>query len=57
MSKRRREEARASRKGSESGPPKKKYSPPALIEYGDIAKLTQSGPSGVPEGFSGMAMF
>ena len=34
---------------------KKYYSPPALVEYGDIAKLTQGRPSGrFPDGMSGM---
>lgn len=35
--------------------PKKPYSTPALVEYGDIAKLTQGSPSGrFPDGMSGM---
>ncbi len=35
--------------------PKKPYSTPTLVEYGDIAKLTQGSPSGrFPDGMSGM---
>lgn len=38
-------------------PPKKPYSPPTLVEYGDIAKLTQGSPSGmIPDGMPGMFM-
>lgn len=36
---------------------KKPYAPPILVEYGDIAKLTQGNPSGMfPDGASGMRM-
>lgn len=36
---------------------KKPYKPPTLVEYGDIAKLTQGNPSGqFPDGVSGMFM-
>lgn len=38
-------------------PTKKPYSKPTLVEYGDIAKLTQGNPSGMfPDGMSGMRM-
>lgn len=34
---------------------KKPYSTPTLVEYGDIAKLTQGNPSGMfPDGMSAM---
>ncbi len=34
---------------------KKPYSTPTLVEYGDIAKLTQGSPSGrFPDGMSAM---
>lgn len=34
---------------------KKPYSTPTLVEYGDIAKLTQGRPSGqFPDGMAGM---
>jgi hypothetical protein len=37
--------------------PKKPYTTPTLVEYGDIAKLTQGQPSGMfPDGASGMFM-
>lgn len=37
--------------------PKKPYNPPTLVEYGDIAKLTQGSPSGMfPDGMPGMFM-
>jgi hypothetical protein len=37
--------------------PKKPYTTPTLVEYGDIAKLTQGNPSGMfPDGSSGMRM-
>jgi len=37
--------------------PKKPYTTPTLVEYGDIAKLTQGNPSGMfPDGASGMFM-
>ncbi len=37
--------------------PKKPYTSPTLVEYGDIAKLTQGSPSGMfPDGMSGMFM-
>jgi hypothetical protein len=37
--------------------PKKPYTTPTLVEYGDIAKLTQGSPSGMfPDGMSGMFM-
>ncbi|NGZ09229.1 MAG: lasso RiPP family leader peptide-containing protein [Nitrospira sp. LK70] len=36
-------------------PPKKPYTTPTLVEYGNIAKLTQGGPSGMnPDFMSGM---
>jgi hypothetical protein len=36
---------------------KKPYSPPTLVEYGNIAKLTQGSPSGMfPDGMAGMFM-
>ena len=36
---------------------KKPYAPPTLVEYGDIAKLTQGNPSGMfGDGASGMFM-
>lgn len=36
---------------------KKPYSTPTLVEYGDIAKLTQGSPSGMfPDGMSAMFM-
>jgi hypothetical protein len=37
--------------------PKKPYRTPVLVEYGDIAKLTQGSPSGMfPDGMSAMFM-
>jgi hypothetical protein len=37
--------------------PKKPYTTPTLVEYGDIAKLTQGNPSGMfPDGQSSMFM-
>ena len=33
-----------------SSPERKKYEPPTLIEYGDIAKLTQTGGASVKDG-------
>jgi hypothetical protein len=37
--------------------PKKPYTAPTLVEYGDIAKLTQGNPSGTfGDGVSGMFM-
>ncbi|MDH4079180.1 MAG: lasso RiPP family leader peptide-containing protein [Nitrospira sp.] len=37
--------------------PKKPYNTPTLVEYGDIAKLTQGNPSGMfGDGQSGMFM-
>jgi hypothetical protein len=37
--------------------PMKPYATPTLVEYGDIAKLTQGAPSGAfPDGGSGMFM-
>ena len=37
--------------------PKKPYTTPTLVEYGDIAKLTQGNPSGAfPDGQSAMFM-
>jgi hypothetical protein len=37
--------------------PKKPYTTPTLVEYGNIAKLTQGQPSGMfPDGGSGMFM-
>jgi hypothetical protein len=37
--------------------PKKPYTAPTLVEYGDIAKLTQGNPTGMfPDGVSGMFM-
>lgn len=37
--------------------PKKPYATPTLVEYGDIAKLTQGSPSGMfADGVSGMFM-
>ena len=37
--------------------PKKPYTTPTLVEYGDIAKLTQGNPTGMfPDGSSGMFM-
>ena len=37
--------------------PKKPYSTPTLVEYGDVAKLTQGSPSGMfPDGVPGMFM-
>lgn len=36
---------------------KKPYNAPTLVEYGDIAKLTQGNPSGMfPDGMSAMFM-
>jgi hypothetical protein len=36
---------------------KKPYTTPTLVEYGDIAKLTQGNPSGMfPDGMSAMFM-
>ena len=36
---------------------KKPYTTPTLVEYGDIAKLTQGSPSGMfADGMSGMFM-
>jgi len=36
---------------------KKPYAPPTLVEYGDIAKLTQGNPTGMfADGASGMFM-
>ena len=41
----------------ETAQPKKPYSTPTLVEYGDIAKLTQGNPSGMfGDGMSGMFM-
>ena len=41
----------------EKAQPKKTYTAPTLVEYGDIAKLTQGNPSGMfPDGASGMFM-
>ena len=41
----------------EKTPQKKPYTTPTLIEYGDIAKLTQGTPTGMfPDGASGMFM-
>lgn len=41
----------------ESMQPKKPYNTPTLVEYGDIAKLTQGNPSGMfPDGMSAMFM-
>ena len=41
----------------ETTQPKKSYSTPTLVEYGDIAKLTQGNPSGMfGDGQSGMFM-
>jgi len=41
----------------EKTPQKKPYTTPTLVEYGDIAKLTQGSPSGMfPDGMSGMFM-
>ena len=41
----------------ETTEPKKPYSTPTLVEYGDIAKLTQGNPSGMfGDGQSGMFM-
>jgi hypothetical protein len=38
-------------------PPKKPYTTPSLVEYGNIAKLTQGQPSGMfPDGMPGMFM-
>lgn len=38
-----------------TGRSKKPYSTPTLVEYGDIAKLTQGRPSGrFPDGMAGM---
>ncbi len=37
--------------------PKKPYATPTLVEYGDIAKLTQGNPTGMfGDGASGMFM-
>ena len=37
--------------------PKKPYTAPTLVEYGDIAKLTQGNPTGMfADGVSGMFM-
>ena len=42
---------------AEKGSPKKPYTTPTLVEYGDIAKLTQGRPSGMfGDGQSGMFM-
>ncbi len=41
---------------TDKAPTKKSYSPPQLVNYGDLAALTQSGGSGGTEGLSGMAM-
>lgn len=35
---------------------KKSYSPPSLVEYGSIAKLTQKKGGSIPDGKSGMTM-
>lgn len=41
----------------ETAQAKKPYTTPTLVEYGDIAKLTQGSPSGMfPDGMSGMFM-
>mgnify|MGYP001576817611 FL=1 len=39
---------------SEKAQPKKLYTTPTLVEYGDIAKLTQGATGSVPDGMSGM---
>lgn len=39
--------------GSESSPAKKPYQPPALVEYGSVAKLTQGTLSKNSDFFSG----
>jgi hypothetical protein len=45
------------RADEEKTPSKKPYSTPTLVEYGDIAKLTQGNPSGMfGDGVSGMFM-
>ncbi len=45
------------RPDQEAQQPKKPYSTPTLVEYGDIAKLTQGSPSGMlPDGMAGMFM-
>ncbi|MDF0674489.1 MAG: lasso RiPP family leader peptide-containing protein [Nitrospira sp.] len=37
--------------------PKKPYTTPTLVEYGDVTKLTQGSPSGrFPDGMPGMFM-
>jgi hypothetical protein len=42
---------------AERTPPKKPYTTPTLVEYGDIAKLTQGNPTGMfGDGSSGMFM-
>ena len=42
---------------AEKTPPKKPYTTPTLVEYGDIAKLTQGNPTGMfSDGSSGMFM-
>ena len=42
---------------AEKTPTKKPYNTPTLVEYGDIAKLTQGNPSGMfPDGMSAMFM-
>lgn len=41
----------------EQAQPKKPYATPTLVEYGNIAKLTQGSPSGMfGDGVSGMFM-
>jgi hypothetical protein len=41
----------------ETTQPRKPYTTPTFVEYGDIAKLTQGSPSGMfPDGMSGMFM-
>jgi len=42
---------------AKQAPSKKPYTTPTLVEYGDIAKLTQGNPSGMfGDGVSGMFM-
>lgn len=35
---------------------KKPYAPPAMVEYGSVAKLTEKKSGSIPDGKSGMTM-
>jgi hypothetical protein len=37
----------------DQGSEKKPYTPPQVIEYGDLAQITRSGPTGPTDGLEG----